>query len=73
MNSKIHDAIPAELNAKLKNAKLSKQKNDVKFTTLLTPFSDSIEFLSIVFFYFFKKNLDFTLFFWRFFCLFQRI
>jgi len=41
MNSKIYESIPAELNFKIKNAKLNSQKNDVKFTTLLTPFSDS--------------------------------
>lgn len=49
MNSNIYESIPAELNVKLKNAKLSSQKNDLKFTTLLTPFSDSIFFQMIIF------------------------
>lgn len=44
MNSKMYESIPEELNIKLKNAKLNNQKNDLKFTTLLTPFSDSIFF-----------------------------
>jgi sterol desaturase/sphingolipid hydroxylase (fatty acid hydroxylase superfamily) len=48
MNSKIYESIPAELNFKIKNAKLNSQKNDVKFTTLLTPFSDKFRFYSLL-------------------------
>ena len=71
MNSKIYDAIPPELNVKLKNAKLNSQKNDVKFTTLLTPFSDSKPFLHFLFYDFkinnyIHQNIDFILCFWLF-------
>lgn len=48
MESKVFESIPAELNFKIKNAKLNNQKNAVQFTTLLTPFSDSIFFIFVI-------------------------
>ena len=48
MESKVFESIPAELNFKIKNAKLNSQKNAVQFTTLLTPFSDSIFFIFVI-------------------------